>query len=69
MSATQLVPRGRTIMAFGTTEQEKKHAKPDLDKLYRPVGIQAVNAANCCGGKQKETTQPKVQEEYPLPTD
>ncbi len=56
-------------MAFGTTEQQKKTAKPDLDKLYRPVGIQAVNAANCCCGKKKEADQPKVQEDYPLPTD
>lgn len=68
-SATQLVPKGRIQMAFVTTEQQKKNAKPDLDKLYGPVGIQAVTAANCYCGKKKEDLQPKVQEEFPLPTD
>lgn len=56
-------------MTLAAPEQQSKNAKPDLDKLYRPVGIQAVNAANTYCNKYKEMQQPKVQEEYPLPTD
>ncbi len=56
-------------MAFGTSEQQSKKTKPDLDKLYRPVGIQAVTAANHYCAKQKKSNEPKVEKEYPLPTD
>lgn len=31
-----------------TGAQTKNEEKPDLDKLYKPVGIQAINAASCC---------------------
>ncbi|MDD7911181.1 MULTISPECIES: hypothetical protein [Pseudovibrio] len=50
----------------------KKSEKPDLDAYYKPVGINAINAASCdcCCSKEKKQTSAKDRSfEYPLPTD
>lgn len=38
--------------------QSKAEEKPDLDKLYKPVGIQAVSAATCC--QKSQDAKPRV---------
>lgn len=34
----------------------KREEKPDLDRLYKPVGIAAVSAATICRDKKKSRT-------------
>ena len=38
-------------MATQTKKIEQPTPRPDLDKLYKPVGIQAINAATLCRKK------------------
>lgn len=33
--------------------RQKSDPKPELDKLYKPVGIQAVSAATTCSREQE----------------
>ncbi|WP_162901320.1 hypothetical protein [Breoghania sp. L-A4] len=40
--------------------QSKAEEKPDLDKLYKPVGIQAVTAAAYCQ-KTRDAQKRKVK--------
>ncbi|OKL42587.1 hypothetical protein [Pseudovibrio exalbescens] len=52
---------------------EKKPQEVNLDAYYKPVGINAINAASCsccCSKEKKPDTSYKDRSfEYPLPTD
>ncbi|WP_173645086.1 hypothetical protein [Polycladidibacter stylochi] len=56
-------------MAYEYIDKQKKQTKPDLDKLYGPLGIQAIAAANRFCAKTKDTKKPVIDPMYPLPTD
>ncbi|MTI18748.1 hypothetical protein E1162_15995 [Rhodobacteraceae bacterium RKSG542] len=59
----------RREMTTNTSEKYPKPSKPDLDSLYKPLGIQAVAAANCCCSKAKDKYPTKPDADYPCATD
>ncbi|WP_310621008.1 hypothetical protein [Flexibacterium corallicola] len=56
-------------MATAQSEQAQEVAQANLKNHYKPVGIQAIAAANCCGEKQQEQKRHKLDADFPCPTD